>query len=156
MFNMSNKTYDILKWVVGVVMPALAALYAALAPLFGLPFEQQVPATIMAAVLFFGAFLQMSSAKYYIEKATYGYERVELSANYPFKMSGEFYDAVKWIAQVALPAVSIAYVAFADIWNLMYAETVTATISAVVFFLSTILQFSSANRKKAVEAIEIE
>ena len=35
---MSNKTYDILKWVAQYLLPALATLYFAVAKIWGLPY----------------------------------------------------------------------------------------------------------------------
>ena len=46
--RMSNKVYDILKDIALIVLPALATLYAALAKIWGLPYEVAIPATIMA------------------------------------------------------------------------------------------------------------
>lgn len=61
---MDNKVYDILKWVALVVLPAIATLYTALAGVWGLPFAEEIPATITAVDLFLGALLGVSSVKY--------------------------------------------------------------------------------------------
>lgn len=158
MFNLSDKVYDILKWAVGVVLPAIAALYVALAGVFGFPMPEQVSATIMSLVLFLGAFLQMTSASWAIERAQltgriYKDENGDGIPDYPFKMSGPVYETVKWFVQVAFPALSTAYVAMANIWSWPYAEHVPAVVGAVVLFLSTILQFSSAGYRAAVASV---
>lgn len=62
--KMSNKVYDILKWVAMIVLPALAILYKALASTWGLPFPEQIPDTIVAIQLFLGTLLGVSSASY--------------------------------------------------------------------------------------------
>lgn len=62
--KMSNKVYDILKWVALIVLPALAILYKSIAITWGLPFADQIPETIVAAELFLGALLGVSSANY--------------------------------------------------------------------------------------------
>lgn len=62
--KMSNKVYDILKWIALIVMPALAVLYESLAGIWGLPFAEQIPDTIMAVDLFLGVLLGVSSANY--------------------------------------------------------------------------------------------
>lgn len=59
-----NKVYDILKWVALVVLPAIATLYTALAGVWGLPFAEEIPATITAIDLFIGALLGVSTAQY--------------------------------------------------------------------------------------------
>lgn len=61
---MSNKMYDVLKWIVMIVLPACATLYAALSGIWGLPFAEQVPATITAVDTFLGVVLMISSVQY--------------------------------------------------------------------------------------------
>ena len=62
--NMSNKVYDVLKWIVTVVMPALATLYAALSGIWGFPYGEQIVGTLVAVETFLGVVLQISNAKY--------------------------------------------------------------------------------------------
>ena len=61
----SNKTYDILKNVSMVILPALATLWLTLAGIWGLPYGEQVGATITAISVFIGALLKITSANYY-------------------------------------------------------------------------------------------
>ena len=61
---MSNKMYDVLKWVALIVLPAIAILYESLASIWGLPYAEQIPATITAVDLFLGVLLGVSSATY--------------------------------------------------------------------------------------------
>lgn len=62
--KISNKLYDILKWVVIIVLPALATLYAAMAAVWAWPNPDQVVTTITAVDTFLGAVLCISSATY--------------------------------------------------------------------------------------------
>lgn len=62
--KMNDKIYDILKWVALVVLPAIATLYTALSAVWGLPYAEEIPATITAVDLFLGALLGVSSVKY--------------------------------------------------------------------------------------------
>lgn len=62
--KLDNKVYDVLKWVALVVLPAIATLYTALAGVWGLPFAEEIPATITAIDLFIGALLGVSTAQY--------------------------------------------------------------------------------------------
>lgn len=62
--KLSNKMYDVLKWVALVALPALSALYLGLAELWGLPAGQQVSGTIALVDTFLGALLGISSANY--------------------------------------------------------------------------------------------
>lgn len=67
--TMTNKTYDILKWIAQILLPALAALYAALASIWGFPFGEEVVGTISAVDVFLGALLQVSTSNYNKKKA---------------------------------------------------------------------------------------
>lgn len=61
---MKNKTYDVLKWVAQILLPALGTLYFALAQIWGLPYGEEVVGTITAIDAFLGAILGISSAAY--------------------------------------------------------------------------------------------
>ena len=62
--TMSNKVYDVLKFIAQIVLPALATFYLTLAGIWGLPFGEQVSGTIMAIDTLLGAVLMISSNKY--------------------------------------------------------------------------------------------
>lgn len=62
--KMNDTVYDVLKWVALIVLPAVATLYTTLAGIWGLPFAEQVPATVTAIDLFIGALLGLSNATY--------------------------------------------------------------------------------------------
>ena len=61
---MSNKTYDVLKWIALIFMPAAIACYAALSGIWGWPYGEQIVGTLSAFEIFLGAVLQISSANY--------------------------------------------------------------------------------------------
>jgi len=61
--------------------------------------------------------------------------------------NNKVYDILKWIAQIALPALATLYYALAGIWNLPYREQVMATITAIDTFLGIILGISSYTYK---------
>lgn len=61
---MSNKMYDVLKWIAMVFLPALATLYFALAGIWGFPYGEEVVGTITAADTFLGVLLGISSSQY--------------------------------------------------------------------------------------------
>lgn len=62
---MSNKVYDILKYVAQIILPALATLYFALAGIWGFPYGEQVVGTITAIDTFLGCILKLSADSYY-------------------------------------------------------------------------------------------
>lgn len=61
---MSNKTYDIIKFIAQVVLPALGTLYFALAGIWNWPLGEQVVGTITAIDTFLGVLLGISASKY--------------------------------------------------------------------------------------------
>ena len=61
---MSNKTYDILKWIAQILLPAIATLYFAIAQLWGLPYAEEIVGTITAIDAFLGAILGISTKLY--------------------------------------------------------------------------------------------
>lgn len=61
---MSNKVYDVLKWVAMIVLPALATLYLGLSNVWGLPYGEEVSTTITLVNTFLGAVLMISTNKY--------------------------------------------------------------------------------------------
>lgn len=61
---MSNRTYDHLKFIAQIVLPAIGTLYFALAGIWGLPYGEQIVGTITAVDTFLGAVLKISSDRY--------------------------------------------------------------------------------------------
>lgn len=61
---MSNRAYDILKYVAQIVLPAIATLYFALSQIWGLPYGEEIVGTITAIDCFLGALLGISTAQY--------------------------------------------------------------------------------------------
>ena len=62
--KMSNKTYDILKYITQIVIPALGTLYFALAGIWGFPYGEQIVGTLTALDTFMGVVLGISSKQY--------------------------------------------------------------------------------------------
>ena len=61
---MSNKVYDVLKWIAMYLLPALGTLYFAIASIWGLPYGEQIVGTITAIDTFLGVILGISTAQY--------------------------------------------------------------------------------------------
>lgn len=61
---MSSKTYDVLKFIALIVLPAVGTLYFALAQIWGLPYGEQIVGTITAIDAFLGAILGVSTSSY--------------------------------------------------------------------------------------------
>ena len=61
---MSNKVYDVLKYIAQIVLPAIGTLYFALAGIWGFPYGEEIVGTITAVDTFLGIVLGISSANY--------------------------------------------------------------------------------------------
>ena len=64
----SNKTFDVLKWVALVGLPALAVFVSRLFPIWNLPLGEQISATIVAVDFLLGALLGVSTVQYNMAK----------------------------------------------------------------------------------------
>lgn len=65
---MSNKVYNILKYIALIYLPAIGTLYLTLAGIWGLPYGEQIGATITAIDTCLGAFLGISTKAYNSKK----------------------------------------------------------------------------------------
>ena len=61
---MSDKTYDIMKWIVQYILPGLGVLYAIIAGVTSLPYAEVVLAIVMAIDWFLGIILGISTKQY--------------------------------------------------------------------------------------------
>ena len=61
---MTNKVYDILKWISVIVVPALVLLINTLGNIWGWQFTTEISATVSAIGVFIGALIQISSYRY--------------------------------------------------------------------------------------------
>lgn len=68
LLKFKNKTYDILKYITQILLPALGTLYFALAGIWGFPYGEQIVGTLTAIDMFLGVCLKISSDNYYKEE----------------------------------------------------------------------------------------
>lgn len=61
---LSNRAYDILKYLTIIVLPAIGALYTGLSQIWQLPYSAEIPATITVICTFLSAVLCISTAQY--------------------------------------------------------------------------------------------
>lgn len=64
MLKLTDKTYDILKYIAQYVLPACGTLYFALAGIWSLPYGEQIVGTITAVDTFLGVLLGISTNTY--------------------------------------------------------------------------------------------
>lgn len=62
--KLSNSTYDILKWIVMIVIPALTTAYVGLASIWGFPYAEEIAKTSAVICTLLGALLGISTAQY--------------------------------------------------------------------------------------------
>ena len=65
--KLSNKAYDIMKWVVQLFIPALITLYGVIGSTCHIPFTEQVLTIAGAVDVFLGTILKISTNNYYKE-----------------------------------------------------------------------------------------
>ena len=64
MFQMDNRSFDVLKWVAMLFLPALAVLIKTILAVWGLPYGEEISTSIMAIDAFLGAILGISHIQY--------------------------------------------------------------------------------------------
>lgn len=64
MLKLTDKTYNILKYIAQYVLPACGTLYFALAGIWNLPYGEQIVGTITAVDTFLGVLLGISTNTY--------------------------------------------------------------------------------------------
>ena len=62
--TLSDRAYDILKWVVIIILPATATLVLAVSGIWGLSYGDRIAATITAIDAFLGAIIGISAINY--------------------------------------------------------------------------------------------
>lgn len=62
--KLSNKAYDVLKFIAQIALPAAATLYFTLAGIWGFPYGEEIVGTITAVDTCLGVLLGVSTAKY--------------------------------------------------------------------------------------------
>ena len=62
--KITNKSYDIIKWIVVIVIPAVITLYSTLGSIWEFPYVQEITGTLAAIDVFLGVIMKISSASY--------------------------------------------------------------------------------------------
>lgn len=59
-FKLKDSIYNILKWVCLICLPAISVFYFAIAKIWNLPYESEIPATINAVAVLIGSLIGIS------------------------------------------------------------------------------------------------
>lgn len=62
--KLTNKVYDVLKWIAMVAIPAVGTLYFVLAGIWGWPYGEEIVGSLTAVDTFLGVLLGISSFQY--------------------------------------------------------------------------------------------
>lgn len=62
--KINDKVYDVLKWIAMLFLPALALLVRTVFQIWGIPYGEEISATIVAINAFLGAILGISNIGY--------------------------------------------------------------------------------------------
>ena len=57
-------------------------------------------------------------------------------------MPDKLYDVLKWVALIALPALSVFYFTLSKIWGLPFGAEITATIDAIALLIGSLIGVS--------------
>lgn len=68
---LNDKTYDFLKWLALIGLPALGSLYFGLAQIWGLPNAEKVVGTIVVIDTFLGVLLNVAAKSYNTSESKY-------------------------------------------------------------------------------------
>jgi hypothetical protein len=141
--QVNSKTYDVLKWVALILLPALAVFYTAISGTMphGLPYTVEVVKTITALDAFLGILLGISTAQYNSGRPTS--MSVESVESVDGVIDNKTYDILKFVAQIFLPAFATLYFTIGSTWGLQNPEQVVAIIMAVDSFLGMMLDFNN-------------
>ena len=69
------------------------------------------------------------------------------------KLTNKYYDTIKWLVLVVIPAATTAYVGLASIWGWPFADEVAKTSTVLCAFLGAILGISNLQYKQ--EMLEV-
>ena len=62
--SLSNRTYDVIRWLAQICLPAIGSLYFGLSQIWGLPAATEVVGTITLLIIFLGALMNVSKKAY--------------------------------------------------------------------------------------------
>lgn len=68
MMKLTNKAYDVLKWLTLICIPALTAAYVGLASVWGFPYAEEIAKTSAVVCTLLGSLIGISTAQYNKDK----------------------------------------------------------------------------------------
>lgn len=68
------------------------------------------------------------------------------------KLNGKWYEALKWIAVIFLPALEIFIKSVFPIWNIPYGNQIADTLIALHIFIGAVIGISTINYNKDLKS----
>ena len=72
------------------------------------------------------------------------------------KLNNKYYDLLKWITMIVIPALTTAYVGLSAVWGWPYATEIAKTSAVICTLLGALLGISTAQYNKGNEEGEEE
>lgn len=93
---LSNKAYNVLKWIALVGLPAFSSCYYGLSGIWGLPYAEQVVGTAAVIATFLGVLLGISTSQYNKQDNTHGSVIVDPETEHlSIRVNGDLEDLSK-------------------------------------------------------------
>lgn len=153
---LSNKLFDIFKWIAMLVLPGATTFYFVLSGIWGLPYQLEVVGSLVAVNVWLSALLVVSNAQWQsikINSLTYkatGEDAMIEFPQAPFGLTASSYNILKWVTLAFLPASGALYFTLAILWGFPFGEQIVGTIAALTAFMGLLLGVSKArfNRER--------
>ena len=84
--QLPDRVYDILKWVVMIVIPALTTAYVGLAAIWGFPYAEEIAKTSAVICTLLGALLGISTAQYNKAEGKHEEQQVAQGMRFLFRL----------------------------------------------------------------------
>lgn len=147
---LSNKLFNILKWIAMFVLPGAATFYFVLSGIWGLPYQGEIVGSLVAVNVWLSALLIVSNAQWQavqIDSLTYkatGEDNIVNVPGAPFGMTATSYNILKWVTLAFLPASGALYFTLSILWGFPFGEQIVGTIAALTAFMGLLLGVSKA------------
>jgi len=151
---LSNRWYDVLKWLAQLVLPASATLYFGVSSVWDFPYQTEIVGSIVATNVWLSALLVVSNAQFQavqIESLKYkatGEDDYIQVPGAPFGMDKFTYNILKWVTLAFFPASGALYFTVAGLWGFPYGAEVAATVAAITVFSGVVLGVSKTKFAK--------
>jgi len=150
----TNKVYNVLRFLAQYLLPGLGTLYFALSGIWGLPYGDQVVGSIIAIDAFLGVIVSLSAIQYKnVQKMATNEPKTSATATIVkqelydsgtmLTISSDVYDILVFITNFLIPATGTLYFALSVIWHLPYGDAVVGTLTAIDAFMGFMLGLSS-------------